>query len=797
MPPAIHSIPPPFHHSVVGELGSQDGREVSPPADATHPSAADILKTPTKKTLAVSAVTPQRSTSHDSEGAFLKIQDIRNAISVELEDAWVGEDTKTLPFQANLRKKIDDAYPDLERKAEEWLASYPGYDAKAERWTKIPKEPKYEKELYEPLAGLMRDIVTAFGNDSQAPGENQDGEHLKTRSVKVTWDKKLVHSFEDAQGEKTVLKSCPDICILGTGPSATPEAEIHPVPSYSQVATPVEIKLHETFGQLVKDQTAVYARECLITQQNRSLVYTPVMTKKTIRVLQFDRSGVEYSEPINYHDDPIFFIKLVVLFSSLHEDLLGYDTSIYWRDGKRWLTMIPTEVREDGGSTPEWKSDHAALTFEILNKDGESGKDSGPLFARRTIRSRGTICWRVKDDQGREFLIKDYWGAAGRTAESVFLKIVAGVPGVGQMHAFTDARKSTYGQRGFKAKPNLRSTTGALVPNRFLMRLALRMYMPTLNTASSAVQLLRAVQDIVRGHRDALLSKGILHRDISFHNLLLSSVDDEYGVLIDFDMAKKMEDIISSHTEGDSRTGTRAYQSIKVLLQSERLGHHDHMDDLESIYYVLFYVCYGHDSKGNLHPTFPSPISLWHNPLLSPDNLAQTKRSFLQNPIAIPLTRFGSVETPVLQRAMNQLRKFFGNRLDEIGEASAVDSDSQFPAYSSETALDDYSKFLALISGTIDQLEKLPVIPTPALPPPSPKRPRDPFEDDDNGPPTPPLKYHLRSANADKSQTAVAKKAKGDDDEESSDEHEDVDRDEYVPGRKPRPRTSKRGGGGR
>jgi serine/threonine protein kinase len=52
-----------------------------------------------------------------------------------------------------------------------------------------------------------------------------------------------------------------------------------------------------------------------------------------------------------------------------------------------------------------------------------------------------------------------------------------------------------------------------------------------------------------------LLVKGILHRDISFNNLLLSSNPDTNGVLIDFDMAKRMKDIIANQgTEGDSRT---------------------------------------------------------------------------------------------------------------------------------------------------------------------------------------------------------------------------------------------------
>ncbi|KDQ16033.1 hypothetical protein BOTBODRAFT_54181 [Botryobasidium botryosum FD-172 SS1] len=46
-------------------------------------------------------------------------------------------------------------------------------------------------------------------------------------------------------------------------------------------------------------------------------------------------------------------------------------------------------------------------------------------------------------------------------------------------------------------------------------------------------------------------------------------------------------------TEGDVRTGTHAYQSYKILSQADEslpLGPHDHMDDLESFFYVLCHI---------------------------------------------------------------------------------------------------------------------------------------------------------------------------------------------------------------
>ncbi|KAJ7845910.1 hypothetical protein B0H13DRAFT_1543445, partial [Mycena leptocephala] len=183
-----------------------------------------------------------------------------------------------------------------------------------------------------------------------------------------------------------------------------------------------------------------------------------------------------------------------------------------------------------------------------------------------------------------------------------------GVKGVGQMHAFTNEKYTTYALRSFDANTRLFSETNtpsSFNPNKSLPRLALQMHKLTLNTATSARHLLCAVRDIVcgdlilfTGHRDVFLKKGILHRDLGFNNLLLDS-DSMSGVLIDFDIT------VNQGTTGDFRTDNRAFQSVKVLLQSEKLGPHDHMDDLESLFYVLFYVCYGHDVDGRLLENLP------------------------------------------------------------------------------------------------------------------------------------------------------------------------------------------------
>jgi hypothetical protein len=197
------------------------------------------------------------------------------------------------------------------------------------------------------------------------------------------------------------------------------------------------------------------------------------------------------------------------------------------------------------------------------------------MFSRHTIRSRGTVCWSA-EHEGQRYIIKDYWRAEGRACESMLLKKLACIKGVGQMFAFQDDRESIKAGRGFKDAEVMDPDNSKAQPvlNRWHTRIVMPRYGETLEKAKSARQLLCAVRDAFQGeyylsvvsvrgnttynmpisHRDSLLQQDILHRDISFANLLLSSYE-ESGVLIDWDLAKEISELFkNANTEGDSRT---------------------------------------------------------------------------------------------------------------------------------------------------------------------------------------------------------------------------------------------------
>ncbi|KAL0631072.1 hypothetical protein Q9L58_010069 [Maublancomyces gigas] len=128
------------------------------------------------------------------------------------------------------------------------------------------------------------------------------------------------------------------------------------------------------------------------------------------------------------------------------------------------------------------------------------------------------------------------------------------------------------------------------IHSRILMRKGREIYRCT-----STQELLLGLHDALQGHR-SLLAAGILHRDISIFNIMLSlhpptRSDGKRGFLIDLDMA--IETACLTPSTAPHRTGTREFMAIEVL-NGDALTH-TYRHDIESFFYVFVWICvYGH-----------------------------------------------------------------------------------------------------------------------------------------------------------------------------------------------------------
>jgi hypothetical protein len=147
--------------------------------------------------------------------------------------------------------------------------------------------------------------------------------------------------------------------------------------------------------------------------KNRHFVYSLIATESKAQLFHFDRSGAFHTIRINDHEEPAAFVCIVLGICSADDGavvsrLASFGKAI--RSISRLLTQTKREIKYS------------------LSK-------SAALFYRRTIRGRGTICWKGFDPEGR---LKDACRSKNRSPEWGLLKEVKGLLGVGQMVAWEE-----------------------------------------------------------------------------------------------------------------------------------------------------------------------------------------------------------------------------------------------------------------------------------------------------------------------------------------------------------------------
>lgn len=218
-------------------------------------------------------------------------------------------------------------------------------------------------------------------------------------------------------------------------------------------------------------------RQIFIQQPNRRFVRLLVLSEEHFRLFHFDRSGVQYSPYINFHDDPHTFVRLILGLSSPNESDVGLDTSIQWtiENGKKI-----------GGTLTTSGADGTDVAYPLLNVE--------PFFTTGSLCGRSTICWRVRDPaSSEELVVKDSWKSEEHLSEHIYLQDAFDIPGVVQMISFEHNRDQTKRLRGF----------GDFLPegfrNRVETRVVMKAYGKSLRHFSSARQLLCALRDAIAG----------------------------------------------------------------------------------------------------------------------------------------------------------------------------------------------------------------------------------------------------------------------------------------------------------
>ncbi|RXW11603.1 hypothetical protein EST38_g14252, partial [Candolleomyces aberdarensis] len=326
-----------------------------------------------------------------------------------------------------------------------------------------------------------------------------------------------------------------------------------------------------------------FAKNMFIQQPNRFFVRSMLVTEHRAQLFHFDRSGVQYTPLFNIHDDPETFIHLITALCATEERILGFDDSIQWR--------MESNGARTSGTLSTVGPDDTIATYDLVI-------DEPPLVPSR-LRGRGTTCWAVRNRRAERFIVKDYWVTDDQMREFELLDGVKGLPGVCQMVSYEDSRAQTKDFRG-----DLTALADDAFPNRTSVRIVMKAYGPTIEKFKSIEQLLAALRDAIAAHQ-ALLSRNIIHRDISPNNILLgpdNAEEGERGVIIDLDVALRSAGA-SSQTVINVKKGTLMFQSRMVLrsynLIPAFIPLYAYLDDLEAFFWVFAYLVLTY--KPNVH----------------------------------------------------------------------------------------------------------------------------------------------------------------------------------------------------
>ena len=404
---------------------------------------------------------------------------------------------------------------------------------------------------------------------------------------------------------------------------------------WSQIIVPGELKSDQKYDRPSSAWLDLgrYAREVLAAQDSRRFVLGFTLCGPCLRLWVFDRLGGIASESFDINKEGLQFVSVVLGFLLMSREQLGFDPTIITCETERYI-----EIEKDGKK-------EKLMIDEVIGR-------------ARCIAGRATTCWKVhrEDKPQIPLVVKDSWQYPERNEEGVLLREATGreVTNVARyyhhetvcvngepddilsirrgLHIPTTSQKKTRSNpssswsRSRRAGKNSGSAAGkkrssdsvdtALPPppskrtqsssptkltaddkppNRVHRRVVVCDYGKPIFESSSRAALLVGMQGCIKGYMSLYQKAGLVQSDISPRNLLVNEDDGNpswRSFLIDLDLA------ISAERDGFSgargKTGTRAFMAIGVLYGEK----HSFMHDLESFFWVLFWVCIHYDGAG-------------------------------------------------------------------------------------------------------------------------------------------------------------------------------------------------------
>lgn len=530
--------------------------------------------------------------------------------------------------------------------------------------------PRFYEAFFGEIEGLETAAAAVFMNCQKGnnPLYNQElgwrdwPQRAQEKDV-LKWLAELVEFFVDATKEVTSvsnvqrqLLASPNQALQGSsadrkldvGFVMDPKATYNSVCHWGQILVPGELKSNPQADTLSKTWLDLgrYSREVLGAQDTRRFVLGFTLCGSVMRLWEFDRLGGISSSPFDINKDGLLFVSATLGYLWMSEEQLGFDPTIFEFKGKRYIEIIKNGQQE-----------RLVLREQIKRA--------------RCVAGRATTCWRAYregDESQKPLVVKDSWQYPEReeegkllweaTAKEVInvaryyhhetvqvggqnddvgknvrkglpitratnyharkLITISDTPGLHRddlksRNTNTAGQKRSSSHTDISLPPTSKRTCSSAptkdrgnptVWDRVHRRVILSDYGKPLYRASSQVAMLAALEGCIEGYESLYTRTGMLQADISIGNLMMNEDDDNpswQAFIIDLDLAIKEDRNQSSGSR--SKTGTRAFMAIGVL----RGEKHSFMHDLESFFWVFFWICVhysGPNKKSRVIPEF-------------------------------------------------------------------------------------------------------------------------------------------------------------------------------------------------
>ncbi|EQL30288.1 hypothetical protein BDFG_07209 [Blastomyces dermatitidis ATCC 26199] len=425
-----------------------------------------------------------------------------------------------------------------------------------------------------------------------------------------------------------------DIGIVD-GPATDKAVEYH----WRQILVPGELKNNRGYDKpsLAGLDLGRYAREVLLCQETRCFVLGFTLCGSLMRLWEFDRLGAIASAHFDINKEGQRFVATVLGFLWMNKEQLGYDPTIIDAEGIKYIDIERNGQKERliidglmtraqciaGRATTCWKAhrenDDSQIPLVIKDSWQYSERDEeGELLREATEKNvvnvaryyhHETVCVSGKYD---DILNTVRHGLdVTQMSNSLMLPLSRSEPrtSLDRQSSSTTGRKRSSSRADTSLPPprkRIQSSSpvkATRITNRVHRRVIVRDYGKAIYKASSRVALLETLKGCIEGYESLHKMAGMLQCDISPNNLMMNEDDDNpsfRSFLIDLDLAIKEQREGFSGARG--KTGTRAFMSIGVLLGEK----HSFMHDLESFFWVLFWICIHYDElgKGRTVPSF-------------------------------------------------------------------------------------------------------------------------------------------------------------------------------------------------